>query len=239
VVHSGPHAWSTGGASARRNEREENTAIRIRKKIVRRRSDDRPKLPRKRAERLKAPESSGQDEEGQAAAAAKNRERDARLRIIEAFRRLGIPPDHWPDFVRAFHADPHQQIEYHQFMTPASFQPPDFDRLLESPQDWVKKANREWEQHRNKFLQECEDWVRTGIDEAIVEVRPRGSGKEWPTRVGSRRRGSNTLMDQRYEWAARYLLKTRLKEIAGADADAATVGRVAREILRLASWSNK
>jgi hypothetical protein len=46
-------------------------------------------------------------------------------------------------------------------------------------------------------------------------------------------------MGRRYEWAARYLLRVPLKEIAGADADAATVGRVAREIVRLAGWSNK
>ena len=124
-------------------------------------------------------------------------------------------------------------------MTPTSFQAPDFDRLTESPQDWLKKANSEWERHRKKFLQECEDWVRAGVDEDIVEVRLRGSGKEGPAHVGSRRRGNNTPMDQRYQWAARYLLKTRLKEIAGADADAATVGRVAREIVRLAGWSNQ
>ncbi len=228
---------------ARHRPRPKRTAIGIVSRIPRiyKRTNQMTssKLTRTIIEKLKKPELRGQSDEGLAAAAAKNRERDARLRIIEAFRRSGIPYDQWPDFVRAFHADPHQRIEFHALMTPQPFQAPDLDRLNGSPRDWVKNADHAWEQHRNRFLRECEDWVRTGVDEEIKEVKGvRGSGKEGPVPVGGRRRGNNTPMDRRYEWAARYLLKTPLKEIAGADADAATVGRIAREIVRLAGWSD-
>lgn len=173
-------------------------------------------------------------------AAEKNREREARLRIIEAFRRLGIPYSDWPDFVRAFYTDPQQQIEYHELMTPSPFQPPDFDRLSETPQDWVKAADNAWELHRNRFLKECEDWVRAGVDEELVKAkRARGTGRKSPSDAVGNRRGVNTPIDRRYEWAAKYLVKVPLKEIAGADADATTVGRVAREIVRSAGWPTK
>jgi len=196
-----------------------------------------PKLGRKLAEPLNDPEP---ETEGLAAAAEKNREREARLRIIDAFGRLGISSDQWPDFVRAFYTDQQQRIVYHQFMTPSPFQPPDFDRLNESPQDWAKVADSAWALHRNRFLQQCEDWVRAGVDEKIVEAKhARGTGKKAPAPVGSKRRGGNTPIDRRYEWAAKYLLKLPLKEIAGAEADATTVGRVAREIVRLAGWATK
>jgi hypothetical protein len=111
-----------------------------------------PKLPRKVAAKAKNRKPRRQGVEGLAAAAEKNRELEARLRIITAFGRLGISHNQWPDFVRAFYADPQQRIEFHQFMTPSPFQPPDFDRLKESPQDWVKVANGAWELHRNRFL---------------------------------------------------------------------------------------
>jgi hypothetical protein len=199
-----------------------------------------PKLPRKVAAKAKKRKPRRQGVEGLAAAAEKNRELEARLRIIAAFGRLGISHNQWPNFVRAFYADPQQRIEFHQFMTPSPFQPPDFDRLKESPQDWVKVADGAWELHRNRFLQECEDWVSAGVDEEIVEVkRARGTGKKAPAHIGGLRRGGNTPFDLRYEWAAKYLVKVPLKEIAGADADATTVGRVAREIVRLAGWATK
>jgi hypothetical protein len=199
-----------------------------------------PKLPRKLVGKVQMPEPKRQGVEGFAAAAEKNRKRDARLRITEAFGRLGIPHNQWPDFVRTFYTDQHQRIEYHDYMTPSPFQAPDFDRLNASPKDWVKVADRAWDLHRNRFLKECEDWVSAGVDEEIEEMkRARGTGKKSPTQVVGRRRGSNTPIDRRYEWAARYLIGVPLKEIAGADADATTVGRVAREIVRLAGWPTK
>ena len=92
-----------------------------------------PRLPRKLVEKASKPEPRREGAEGLAAAAGKNRERDARLRIVDAFGRLGIPYNQWPDLVRVFYTDQQQRIEYHQFMTPSPFQAPDFDRLSESP----------------------------------------------------------------------------------------------------------
>ena len=135
--------------------------------------------------------------------------------------------------------DPNERTEYHQYMTPSPFQAPEFDRLNQSPEDWVKVTDRAWELHRSRFLQECEYWVSAGVDAEIVEVkRARGGpGTKRPAHVGGQRRGDNTPINKRYEWAAKYLIKVPLKEIAGADADASTVGRVAREILRSAGWA--
>src|SRR5262245_21464099 len=191
-------------------------------------------LPRKRGKKLKKA-NPRQDVPGQAAAAQKNREREARLCIIEAFGRLGIPYAQWPDFVQAFYTDPHQRTEYHQIMTPPPFQAPDFDRLNQSAQEWAKLADRDWKNHRDTFLKECEEWVREGLDEEIIPMKSaRGAGHR--TQLGGRRRGGNTSINRRYEWAARYLVNVPLKEIAGADADVSTVGRIAREIIQLAGW---
>jgi hypothetical protein len=125
-------------------------------------------------------------------------------------------------------------------MTPSPFQAPDFDRLSESHQDWVKVADKAWERHRNEFLKECEAWVIAGVDDEIVTVkRARGTGRKSLSQLAGKRRGGNTPVDRRYEWAAKYLVNVPLKEIAGADADATTVGRVAREIVRSAGWPTK
>jgi len=198
------------------------------------------KSPRKLAAKVKEPEPRRQDVAGQAAAAEKNRERETRLRIIQVLCRLGIPDNQWPDFVRAFYANPQQRTEYHQFMTPPPFQAPAFDRLNQSPKDWWKVADRAWELHRNRFLQDCDDWVREGVDEEIVEATPtRGRRTKRPAHVGGRNRGNNTPINRRYLWAAKYLVKVLVKEIAGAHAEVSTVGRVAREIVRLAGWPTK
>src|SRR5437868_5544345 len=93
---------------------------------------------------------------GQAAAARKNRQREVRLGITQAFARLGIRFREWPNFVQAYYTDPHQQNEYRQLVTPSPFQAPDFDRLNQSPDDWIKEADTAWRLHRNAFLQECE-----------------------------------------------------------------------------------
>src|SRR6185369_13116137 len=112
------------------------------------------KLPRKPAKKAKKPGLGRKDPEGLAAAAGKNRERVNRFWIIDGFRRLKIPYAQWPDFVQAFYTDPQQQIEYHQSMIPPPFQAPEFDRLNQSPEDWVKVADRAWKQHRDRFLQQ-------------------------------------------------------------------------------------
>ena len=175
---------------------------------------------------------------GQRAAAEKNREREARFGIIQALSRLH-PYHQWPDFVQAFYTDPGQRTEYHQFIAPSPFQAPRFDRLNQSPKDWSKLADSAWERHRNRFLRAFESWVRAGVDEEIGEKRVRSPGNRPPGEAKSRRRGANTPIDRRYEWAAKYLGRVPLKEIAGADAAVSTVGRVARAIIRSAGWSTQ
>lgn len=198
------------------------------------------KVPRKPDKRAQKPEPRREDPEGLAAAAGKNRERAARLLIIEGFRRIGIPFAQWPNFVRAFYTDPQQWIEFRQPMKPPTFQAPDYDPLNQSREEWSKGADIAWEQHRNRFLQECKHWVDAGVDQDIEEgKRSRGTGTKVPAHPEGRRRGDNTPIVRRYEWAARYLLRVPLKEIAGADADPTTVGRIVREIVRMAGWSRK
>jgi hypothetical protein len=175
---------------------------------------------------------------GEAAAAKRNRERETRLEIVEALRRLAIPYNRWPDFVRAFYTDAGQQIQYHSRMTPLPYQSPEFDRLHQSEEEWLQLAYEGFLHHCQEFLQECRDWVSMGVDEPIGEPRrTRGRGKKGPT--GGRRRAENTPLDGRFEWAAKYLLGERLKEIASADADPSTVGRVARECIRRAGWATR
>jgi len=87
-------------------------------------------------------------------------------------------------------------------------------------------------------LQECKDWVSEGVDEEIRLKQARGPGKKMLPHGERQTRGKNTHIKRRYEWAAKYLLKVPLKEIAGADEDASTVGRVARDIIRLADWAS-
>jgi hypothetical protein len=187
-----------------------------------------------------APERGARDAVGEATVAEKNRQRAARLRIIEAFSRLGMLCDEWPDFVREYYADPGQRTQYHHITYPSPFQPPAFDRLNQSPEDWAKEADRAWELHRKKFLEQCTYWVKAGGDEEIEQVKPtRGTGSRKSTQVERPIRGANTSIQQRNEWAAKYLAKIPLQEIAGEHADASTVGRAAREIVRSAGWNTK
>jgi hypothetical protein len=177
---------------------------------------------------------------GEAAVAKKNRQRETRLRIIEGFTRTGLSYDQWPDFVREYYADPGKRTQYHHAAFPNAFQASAFDRLNQSAEDWVKVADQEWERHRNKFLEQCEYWTRVGVDEEIEKVRAlRGPGSRKPSQAGSPKRGTNAPIERRYEWAARYLAREPLKEIAGEDADPSTVGRIVRKIVRLAGWNTK
>ena len=59
------------------------------------------KLPRQRGANTKKPGPARQAV-GQAAAAEKNREREARFGVVQALNRLSIPFAQWPDFVQAF-----------------------------------------------------------------------------------------------------------------------------------------
>ena len=174
---------------------------------------------------------------GAGAAAKKNRERQAREGIIRAFHRLGTAYSKWPDFVQEFYTNTRERTEYRQLISPPPFQPPVFDRLNQSPEDWRKSADATWEQHGDRFLRGCDYWVTVGVDDEIPVAKPtRGTGIS----PAKGTRGDNTDMDRRYEWAAKYLVRLPLKEIAAQDsADPSTVGRIARGILRQANWSEQ
>jgi hypothetical protein len=113
----------------------------------------------------------GEPNTGEAAAAVKNRAIQARLQIINAFQRLRIPNSQWPDFVRAFYTNPQEREGYTEStesILPPSFQPPAFERLNESPEQWAKAADAAWQKHRNAFLEQCQFWVTVGVDEEIL-----------------------------------------------------------------------
>ena len=79
---------------------------------------------------------------GQAAAAEQNRQHQARLEILQALQRVGIPEPQWPELVRAYYRSSPQRIASRQRIWMAPFKPPPFDRLNESPEEWKKKANK-------------------------------------------------------------------------------------------------
>jgi hypothetical protein len=143
-------------------------------------------------EYLHTKKDAGAQNKGDAAVAKKNRESKVRHQIIEAFQRLGIPQRDQPDFVRTFNADPDEPTGYYDSLEPLSFQPPVFDRLHESPQEWTKRADAAWQQHRDHFLKL---WGPRGVDEAIPLTNSTRDTLGWaqssrsgPTiEVGSRR----------------------------------------------------
>jgi len=178
---------------------------------------------------LNAKKDVGAQNKGDAAVAKKNREIKVRHQIIEAFQRLGIPQRDQPDFVRTFNADPDEPTGYYDSLEPLSFQPPVFDRLHESPQEWTKRADAAWQQHRDRFLKL---WVTRGVDEEIPLTKStRGTG-----RAGRR---LNAPLALRVEWAARRLSGAAWKEIAEEPFKEDQVKKAAREILRQADWPTK
>jgi len=171
---------------------------------------------------------------GTGAAASKNRETQSRQQIVKALQSLGGEfSTKWPDFVREFCCDPREQSVFKDYAIPPPFQPPDFDRLNQSPEAWVRAATAKWQQYCANFLRSCRNSVVDGVDDEIPSAKQvRGPGIK-----SGGKRGKNTILERRYVWAAKYLLGVPLKEIAWQDsADAATVGRVARATLRHADW---
>lgn len=164
---------------------------------------------------------------GEAAAANKNREIRARLQIIGALQTLGIPQSQWPDFVRTFHTDPQARTEFEHSAIPPPFQPPDFDRLHESLQDWIKKSNAAWRQYQARFKEAEQAWITQGVDEEIPLAKStRGTG----------RMGRNAALDLRYQWAARRLSGAAWKEIPCGSFKMDQVKKAATAVLKLADW---
>jgi hypothetical protein len=134
----------------------------------------------------------------------------------------------------------HEQIEYDDRVTPEKFQPPDWDRLVQTYADWEKEADQAWTNYKRIFRNINDFCVEVGVDERIEPPSRTRGGRTKSADAGKvRKRGKNTPLEQRYEWAAKYLLGVPLKEIADADADASTVGRIARATLREAGWPTK
>lgn len=170
---------------------------------------------------------------GQAAGAGENRQHQARIGILQALSRLGIPLLDWPDFIQAYYTASSQRTTSHQLMFPEPFQPPPFDRLNETAELWTKRADLEWQRHRNRFLQTCEFWIAQGVDEKIpVTKLNRGPGKAQPGR-----KRQNTAIERRYEWAAMRLCRKSWKEIAFKyQTKESTVIKAATDVLRTAGW---
>lgn len=175
---------------------------------------------------------------GQVAAVNFNRQSNARKSIVRELENMGPEfAGRWPDFVRAFRGQwieetRVQHPEYRQPVSPSDFRPPFFDRLNQSPAEWKARADLAWKEHRDRFLAGTQFWADEGVDE---EIPPAKQIREPKSRRGNR--GNNSAVALRHGWAARLLLRFRIKEIAAeAQADPTTVGRIARQILRQANW---
>jgi hypothetical protein len=170
----------------------------------------------------------GAQNRGDAWAAMKSREITARVQIIEALQRLGVPHREWPDFVMRFYVQP-ERTEYSDSHQPTSFQAPVFDRLHESPREWTKRADAAWQQHRDHFLEQHKLLVTVGVDEDIPRTKStRGAG-----RTGRR---LNAPIGLRIEWAASRLSGAAWKEIANESFKEDQVKKAANEVLKLAGW---
>ena len=176
---------------------------------------------------------------GQAAAAKKNRQNEVRDGIVKALLFARIPYSQWPECVQVHSIGVRDRNRFRQLRSPSPFQPPPFDRLNQSPEEWTKIADKGWEQHRDRFLQGCEYWVKAGVDEGIPQAKRLRSRGKAAGFSANRKRGANTPLDQRFEWAAKYLARVPLKEIAGDHANPSTVGRIARTIIRCAGWATE
>lgn len=236
LKENGHHVWSRqerkkqrAGSVTIESNRERATIYPLRSALIKYLIDGPSAHPK-----AKPPSGAESRDLGQAAAAKKNRVREARLSISAALQRLGQPYAQWPSFVREFNEHLGQYPKYRQRISPSPFQPPPFDRLNQSPKDWIETADRAWQLHRDRFLRGCQFWATAGVDDEIPALKSaRGPGS--PAWNG--KRGKNTAAERRYEWAAQYLCRVPLKEIAGqSKAEPSTVGRIARATLRQAEW---
>ena len=167
---------------------------------------------------------------GDAAAAVKNRQIRARLQIIKALQRLKIPQGQWPDYVRTFFTNPQERQGYCSTILPPPFEPPVFERLDESPEQWAKAADAAWQKYRDDFLKQCQFWVTAGVDEEIPPMK---------TTRGPGRKGRNSPPELRANWAALRLIGTPWKLIAGDGFKEDKVKKAATEVLELAGWPPK
>lgn len=170
-----------------------------------------------------APESGGA-----AWAANKNRQREARTRIVEALRELGIPQGEWPTFVRHWQAKAATEPTFGFKQIPRSFQPPAYDRLgPETFDEWIARADKAWGKHRDEVIVHWRNWEDAEVDEKVrPPTRPRGPGTRGKERI-------NVDVSERYRWAALRLMGNAWKQI---DAGTSAVEKAASRVLRLADW---
>ena len=191
-------------------------------------------------ERVTSPEHSNDKQPstgGDFWAAKRNREEEARARIVQALQELRVPYQDWPDFVQSWHADGHSRSKFSHRVTAPSFQPPDYDRLAPHSIDtWQKLADASWKQHRDTFIRGCKYWEEVGMDEKLPTPRKtRGPGQTQ----------RNADLAKRYEWTALNLVGKSWKEIAFYDgardpdemlSRADTIRKAVNNILQVAQW---
>jgi hypothetical protein len=167
---------------------------------------------------------------GEVWAAQKNREAEARASIVEALQRKGIPQKEWPDFVRNWYEKAHTQPRFSYGKSFPSFQPPPYERLDESIEEWKRRADADWVKHRDRFVSKWQFEEKLGLDEEIpLHKKIRGSGS------GRARR--NAEIRDRYTWAGLRLCGLGWKQIAAEfDVDESTVNKAANRVLRTAGW---
>jgi hypothetical protein len=153
-------------------------------------------------------------------------QREAQQRIITALQLMGIPRAKWPTFIQL-----PLPVEAHQTVTPWPFQPPDFERLHQSIDEWVKAADAAWQKYRDGVVQGWQTCVQKGVDAAVPVAKSRRG-------PGNNRRNANT--GDRYKWAALRLSGLDWKEIAArSNATISGVTKAASEVLRAAEWPTK
>jgi hypothetical protein len=139
----------------------------------------------------------------------------ARLRLLQACHRLGIPRDLWPDFRVT------RPRRFTISKTPPPFTAPAINILEEGATRWRHKANQEFRKHCDEFLRkvtvDIKDWIATGH----------------LTRI--KRAQGETPDLQRFEWAAeRYCRGKRYKDMASDKYSDVSIRQAVRRIYKSA-----
>lgn len=165
---------------------------------------------------------------GEAAAAAKNQQIQARKQILQALQRLGVPFEKYPEPVRQFATSPEAQAEFHESIILPPFQPPPWERLHETARQYIKKTTDELRAKLETSLKPWENLITMGIDEEITIKSRRGAGRKG-TRL-------NAPPDLRADWVARRLMGDLWKQIADDRHKEDQVKKAATELLKVAGW---
>ena len=160
---------------------------------------------------------------GPAWAAEMNRREAVRASLVRKLQELAVPYNVWPDFVQTWHSNPHNRLTFSNAVPLPSFQPPDYDRLVQTIEEWVETADEAWKRHRDRFVQSRKFWEGAGVDESIPP-----------------RKSTRGPVEDRYRWAALRLSGLSWKEVsARAQLGTSTVTKAASQILDEADWPTK